>query len=64
MTSRKLGPSDYGGFTLLRLQILTCLVNQRHLVKEAEINAEINLWDVEFNMSAASSYSFWNQSLT
>ena len=38
--------------------------NQRHLVKEAEINTKINLWDVEFNMSAASSYRFWNQSLT
>ena len=60
---RKLAPPDYGGFTLLQLQILKCLVNQRHLVKEAEINAKINLCDVEFNMSAACSYRFWNQSL-
>ena len=63
LTSRKLAPPDYGGFTLLGLQILKCLVNQHHLVKEAEINAKINLCDVEFNMSVACSYRFWNQSL-
>ena len=49
-------------FTLLRLWI-KFLVNQRHLVKEAEINAKINFYDVAFNMSAACSYRFWDQSL-
>ena len=48
---------------MLRLQILKCLVNQRHLVKENEINGKINFYDVEFNMAEDCSYRFWNQSL-